>query len=130
MAHYLVLGLILSLGLFPASVGITNADQEVSNIQVWRVWVTAYSSSPDETDDTPFTTALGTTTRDGIVATNMLPFGTRIKIPAHFGDKVFVVEDRMNRRMTNKVDVWMSSKAEALRFGSSYTEIVILEDEF
>lgn len=127
--HYLVLGLILSLGLVPAPTGVTKADVEIENTQVWRVWVTAYSSSPDETDDTPNITAIGTETRDGIVATNMLPFGTKIKIPAQFGDKVFTVEDRMNRRMTNKVDVWMPSKGEALRFGSHYTEIVILEEE-
>src|SRR5882724_9437368 len=50
------------------------------------VWVTAYTSVPEETDDTPFITAMGTKTRDGIVATNMLPFGTKVKIPALFGD--------------------------------------------
>ena len=40
-----------------------------------RVWLTAYSSSVDETDDTPFITASGKHVRDGIVATNFLPFG-------------------------------------------------------
>lgn len=92
------------------------------------VWVTAYSSSPDETDDTPFTTASGSTVRDGIVATNLLPFGTKIKIPEYFGDKVFVVEDRMHSRKVNVVDIWMPSKAKALRFGASRTEIHILKN--
>lgn len=90
------------------------------------VWVTAYSSSPDETDDTPFTTASGKTVRDGIVATNLLPFGTKIQIPELFGNKVFVVEDRMHPRKTNVVDVWMPSKEDAIRFGAARTEIVIV----
>ena len=70
--------------------------------------VTAYSSSPDETDNTPFITASGKTVRDGVVATNVLPFGTKIKIPSLFGDKIFTVEDRMHRRMKNVMDIWMA----------------------
>jgi 3D (Asp-Asp-Asp) domain-containing protein len=89
--------------------------------------ITAYSSSPDETDDTPFITAAGTRVRDGIVATNALPFGTKIKIPELFGEKTFTVEDRMHRRMKNVVDIWMSSKTKALRFGVSYAEVTIVE---
>ena len=50
------------------------------------MWVTAYSSTPEETDDTPFITASNTRVRHGIVATNMLPFGTRIQFPEVFGD--------------------------------------------
>ncbi len=73
--------------------------------------ITAYSSSPDETDSTPFITASGMTVRDGIVASNVLPFGTKIKMPALFGEKIFTVEDRMSRRMKNVVDIWITSKA-------------------
>lgn len=54
--------------------------------------ITAYSSSVDETDGTPFITANGARVRDGIVATNLLPFGTKIKIPSLFGGKVFVLK--------------------------------------
>ena len=88
--------------------------------------VTAYSSSPDETDSTPFITASGMEVRDGIVATNILPFGTRIQIPALFGSKVFTVEDRMNRRMKDVMDVWMATKNAALRFGANYASVVIV----
>ena len=81
--------------------------------------LTAYSSSIDETDDTPFITAWGTRTRNGVAASNDLPFGTRTRIPGVFGEKVFAVEDRMNKRYTgrNYLDLWMPSKGEALRFG-------------
>jgi len=83
-----------------------------------EVILTAYSSSPDETDDTPHTTAFGTKVRDGIIANNCLPFGTEVQIPDIFGDKVFVVEDRKNSRYScNWVDVWYPSKTEAKNFG-------------
>lgn len=91
-----------------------------------EVWVTAYSSTPEETDDTPFITAAGTDVRSGIVAANFLAFGTQVQIPELFGDEVFVVEDRMHRRKSNFVDVWMSSKEEAKQFGITKTKIVVL----
>lgn len=90
--------------------------------------VTAYTSAVEETDDTPFITANGTTTRDGIVATNLLPFGTKVMIPALFGDKVFTVEDRMAMKKTNAMDIWMPSRAKALHFGANYANVVVLGD--
>ncbi len=92
-----------------------------------KAWVTAYSSSPDETDDTPFTTASGKQVRHGIVASNFVPLGTKIRIPEIFGDETFTVEDRMHARKTNGVDIWMPTKEQAKRFGVSYAEIVILD---
>ncbi|MBI2036999.1 MAG: hypothetical protein HYT14_01400, partial [Candidatus Liptonbacteria bacterium] len=55
------------------------------------VTITAYSSTPEETDSTPFITASGTHVRDGVVAANFLPFGTAVKIPELYGDRLFVV---------------------------------------
>ncbi len=95
--------------------------------EILKVWVTAYSSTLEETDATPLITASGETVRDGIVATNLLPFGTKIKIPEVFGEKIFVVLDRMHRRKANFVDVWMPSKDAALKFGINFTEIVVLD---
>lgn len=93
-----------------------------------KVTVTGYSSTPDQTDDTPFITASGKRVRDGIVAANFLRFSTKIKIPELFGDKVFIVEDRMNRRYYDRVDVWFPTRGEALRFGKhTNVEIIILE---
>src|SRR3990167_5924685 len=82
-----------------------------------RVWLTAYSSSVDETDDTPFITASGKHVRDGIVATNFLPFGTKIKIPSLYGDKIFVVEDRMHPRKKQQIDIWFPERWQAVDFG-------------
>jgi 3D (Asp-Asp-Asp) domain-containing protein len=90
--------------------------------------VTGYSSSYDETDDDPWTTAYNTPVRDGIAASNILPFGTKIKIPEIFGDKVFIVEDKMNPRHNTNLDIWFPTKWEALNFGVHYDVLVeILE---
>ena len=93
-----------------------------------KAWVTAYSSTPDKTDDPPFTTASGSEERAGIIATNFWPFGTRVMIPAYFGNKVFVVEDRMHSRKKNGVDVWMPTRKAAINFGSAYADIEILDE--
>jgi 3D (Asp-Asp-Asp) domain-containing protein len=86
-------------------------------VKTYRVTMTAYSSTPDQTDDTPFHTANGTYVHDGIVAANFLPFHTKVRFPELFGDKVFTVEDRMNKRFSQRMDIWMESRAAALRFG-------------
>ncbi len=124
---------------YPGFAGSIKADVESERQQTerataiaaatTRVWLTAYSSSIDETDDTPFITASGQHVRDGIVATNFLPFGTKIQIPKVFGDKIFVVEDRMHPRKKGIVDIWMPSKQQALKFGSLKADIVVLKDE-
>lgn len=90
--------------------------------------ITAYSSTVDQTNSEPFITASGSWVEDGIVAANFLPFNTKIRIPKYFGDKVFVVKDRMNRRYDNRVDIWFPSRNQATNFGITYTEIEILEE--
>lgn len=131
---------ILSLGLisglystaFVADMNNLKADFEQITIPVVResheVWLTAYSSTPEETDDTPFITATGNRVRDGIVATNFLPFGTRVQIPEVFGDKIFVVDDRMHPRKVDFMDIWMPTKQDALNFGIRRAKIVVLKE--
>jgi 3D (Asp-Asp-Asp) domain-containing protein len=98
-------------------------------VQKIKVVITAYSSTPEETDDTPFTTASGTEVRDGVIANNMLPIGTKVRIPELYGDKVFTVEDRMNRRKSDyHFDIWFPSKTLALNFGVQTAEIEVLEN--
>lgn len=92
------------------------------------VVVTAYSSSVWETDDTPYLTAANTLTRDGVVASNLLPFGTKIRIPGLFGEKIFAVEDRMNQRIGDfQIDIWFPTAWEAKQFGVKYTYIETLQ---
>lgn len=87
--------------------------------------VSAYNSIKDQTDGSPHTTAVGTLVRDGIVAANFLPIGTVVRIPDKFGDKLFVVEDRMNERFSFQVDVWMADHGEAKKFGIQFLKLEI-----
>ena len=96
-------------------------------VKTIRVVVTAYSSTPEQTDDTPFITASGTRVREGIVAANFLPMGTKIKLPDIYGDKIFVVEDRMHPRKKYMVDIWFASYQDAKEFGAKLTYIEVLE---
>lgn len=92
-------------------------------------WViaTAYSSTVDQTDSTPFITASGTHVRDGIIAANFLRFGTIIKIPELYGNKTFIVEDRMNRRYGyGRIDIWFSERWVAKEFGAQRIKIEVV----
>lgn len=93
------------------------AIKTVVQTQKRVVTVTAYSSTPDQTDDSPFITANGTYVHDGIVATNFLAFGTKVRFPEYSGDKIYTVEDRMAKKNSHKIDIWMPSRGAALDFG-------------
>lgn len=86
-------------------------------IKTIRMASTAYTSRPGETDGSPFITADGSVVRDGYVATNVLPIGTKIRIPTVFGDKIFEVRDRMNPRYGYRVDIWMGDLKAAKAYG-------------
>ena len=103
---------------------LENEDPRVSG-ERW-VTATAYSSTPDQTDSTPFTTAWQTPVRDGIIAANFLPKGSMVRIPDLYGDKIFIVEDRMNPRYQNRIDIWMKTREEAIAFGIKRIKIEVL----
>lgn len=93
-----------------------------------KVIITGYSSSTFETDGDPYITASGTRVREGIVANNLLPIGTKIKIPELYGDKIFVVEDRMHwKKGPYHIDIWFPSYWQAKSFGAKTSYIEILE---
>lgn len=96
-------------------------------ISTITVQVTAYSSSIYQTDSTPYTTAKNTMVRDGVIAANFLSFGTRVRFPEYFGDKVFIVEDRMNTRYWKRIDVWMPERDLAIKFGIRSLRAEIVE---
>jgi len=92
------------------------------------VHTTAYSSTVDQCDADPFIAASGKRVHDGMVAANFLKFNTKIRIPDVFGNKIFIVEDRMNRRFQNRVDIWMNTRQEAMNYGIRNVKIDILEE--
>ena len=93
--------------------------------------ITAYTSTVDQCDDDPFIAASGKHVYDGMIAANWLPFGTKIKIPSLYGDKIFTVDDRMNARYGyGRMDVWLdTSRTEARKFGVKRVEIEVYYPE-
>lgn len=95
--------------------------------KVMTVRASAYTSTVAETDSDPFTTASGAKVRDGGIAMNGIKFGTKVRIPSHYGEKVFTVTDRMNARWGNKkIDIWMTNRAAAMDWGVRTVTIEIL----
>ena len=120
-----VLGLLAYPATIQADTAVLPAPAAVASTKT--VWVTAYTSAPDETSDHPLITASGGMVGDGIIAANFLPFGTQIEIPALFGNKIFTVEDRTNSKFAGRVDIWMASLNQAVNFGIQHAQIVILD---
>jgi len=95
-----------------------------NKVQV-KVVATGYSSSVFETDATPFTTAANTATREGILALSRdLLREFTPGAPFSYGDRVhvsglgdFLIEDVMNARWTNRIDIWFPSRLDAIHFG-------------
>lgn len=103
-----------------------SAVVHVESTAIKVVKVTAYSSTPDQTDDSPFTMANGKRVHDGAIAANFLPFGTKVRFPELYGDKEFVVEDRMHKRFSDRVDIWMEKQHDARMFGIQKITMEIL----
>ncbi|MFH1657000.1 MAG: hypothetical protein ABH919_00875 [bacterium] len=97
--------------------------------QKFNVIVTGYSSTVWETWGDPFITADGGWVEDGVIANNLLPFGTKVRLPELYGNKIFVVKDRMHsRKASNHMDIWFSSNQLALNFGVKNTYVEVVEE--
>lgn len=107
----------------------THGDRKVLSSS--RHAMTAYNSDPRQTDDTPCITANGfNVCEHGIedtIAANFLKFGTKVRIPELFGDRIFVVRDRMNKRYPDRVDIWFKDYNDAIQFGLKVATIEIVE---
>ncbi|MCL5017334.1 MAG: 3D domain-containing protein [Patescibacteria group bacterium] len=126
--------LLVTIGILTYSLLIDHAALAISTNPMTglttnqiEVEITAYSSTKSQTDDTPFIAASGKRVYDGMIAANFLPFGTKIKIPELFGDKIFTVDDRMNQRYQNRIDIWCATKSVALKFGIKQATIEIVD---
>ena len=116
----------LLIALFPT------APQSVKPPDDPFLWVhatvTAYTSSPDETDDTPDITASGTKTHHGTIACpSRLAFGRKVEILG----KKYTCEDRMHARYRDieMYDIWFETKAEAYKFGTQKLIIKIYDND-
>jgi len=97
-------------------------------VKTVKMIITAYSSTPDQTDEDPFINAAGEHVQKGDIAINGLPFGTQVRIP-ELGPEIYTVKDRLHSRVKHPhADIWFESRAEAVNFGAKYNMLVeILE---
>ena len=110
----------------------TTPEKQFKVIKTSQHVITAYNSEPGQTDDSPCITANGFNVcehgEEDTIAANFLKFGTKVRIPDLFGDQVFVVRDRMNKRHADRIDVWMKERPDALKFGVKVARIEIVEE--
>ncbi|MCK4553622.1 3D domain-containing protein [Candidatus Parcubacteria bacterium] len=115
----------------PANTNRLPANDNISVKWSGYYTMTAYNSEIGQTDDSPCITANGFNlcehNIEDTIAANFLRFGAKVKIPDLFGNKVFIVRDRMNKKYSDRVDVWMVDKGEAKKFGIKMAKIEVLE---
>jgi 3D (Asp-Asp-Asp) domain-containing protein len=98
------------------------------------VTVTGYSSTPDQTDDTPFVTAANTRVRRGVIALSRdllreftpgapFAFGDLLEIE---GVGTFRVEDTMAERYRQRADIWFSTRTAARQWGRRHLSVARL----
>lgn len=117
------------LGNIPSTETYARAEEEPTPqnvvVETFNAEVTAYTSTEEETDDTPFLTASGEAVGPGTIACpSRLKFGTIIQIEK----RIFKCNDRMNIRYrhTNHFDIWVESKDEALAWGRKTVQVSII----
>jgi 3D (Asp-Asp-Asp) domain-containing protein len=107
---------------------------------------TAYNSLAAQTDSTPFVTATGARTRFGVVALSRdllrrIPYGSIVRIEdlgnwangrgrgaynRMLSGVNFIVEDTMNARKRNTVDVWMPTRRAAIQWGARQIRVTVI----
>ena len=95
--------------------------------EIGRVYgtITAYSSTVEQCDSTPFITASGQRVREGIIANNYYPFGTKAEV---IGVGFFEIQDRMSIKYDGThLDIWFPSEEEAFQWGIQNKEVVFYE---
>ncbi|MDO8496517.1 MAG: hypothetical protein Q7S43_03620 [bacterium] len=110
--------------------------QRTENVDVKRtivVTATAYSSTSDQTDNTPCIAATGynvcNKTEDVIAVSRdlvrSLGYGKLVRFPEIFGSKKFRIVDTMNIRFVGRIDFHLDSREEAKIFGVK--RLVVME---
>jgi 3D (Asp-Asp-Asp) domain-containing protein len=96
-------------------------------VKTIKVVATAYNSLEGQTDNSPCVPAMVSFNlcefyeENGYgnsIAANFLPLGTHVRFPDLYGDKVFVVRDRLNAKYGyGRIDMWLPDYDEAKLFG-------------
>lgn len=100
--------------------------KQVLLIIIMLCTVTAYTASLEECGKTDGITATGIKATEGrTVACDFLKLGTQVVIMG----KTYVVEDRIGSGHPSKLDMYMESKEDALKFGRREIEVEIKESD-
>lgn len=101
---------------------------EPDELQTVSVTITAYSSTVDQCDSTPYIAANNKPVRVGTLALSRdllkefgIEYGQRVLIP---GYGVFEVRDTMNARWQRRVDIWESDRQAARMFGKQQGKLI------
>lgn len=86
--------------------------------------ISAYTAHSDETGRGDGITASGRKAQAGrTIAMDDVPFGTRVEIDGH----IYIVEDRFGGGYTNRIDIYMNTKAEAFQWGRRHLKVKIYD---
>jgi 3D (Asp-Asp-Asp) domain-containing protein len=104
--------------LFVGIMSIIGCDRNITSLEVTA---TAYTSSIDETNSNPSLAAWGDTLRPGMKAISVsedlikkgLSHGVKVSIAGLEGK--YTVLDKMNKRWTNKIDIYMGTDKKAAK---------------
>lgn len=125
--------LIMLAALLLSLIFISSSAQHIGLLAKYKLvfsdstTATAYNSLASQTDDSPWITASGTRCRPGVIAANHLPIGTKVIIEG-FGEQIFTVEDRMNRRYRDRIDIWMLKYHDAIKFGRQTIRYHVIDE--
>ncbi|WP_243544912.1 3D domain-containing protein [Pseudodesulfovibrio tunisiensis] len=101
-----------------------------SNSAVKKVTVTAYNPTTGQCDEDPLVAASMRKVRTGTVAVSRdlfdqgWVFGKKIRIE---GLGIFEINDLMNKRFTNRIDIFMWDEGQARQFGKRISKAALLE---
>jgi 3D (Asp-Asp-Asp) domain-containing protein len=105
---------------------------DLNSVRSVPVTITAYTSTVEQCDATPYVTASMHGVRTGVLAVSRdlidemgLYFGKRVLIPGH---GVFEVRDLMNRRWKQRVDIWHEDIEVARHFGRQTGTLMWFEE--
>ena len=86
------------------------------------VTVTAYTASYEECGKADGITASGRQAVEGVtIAADHLPFGTMVEIDGH----LYMVQDRFGAGYDDKIDIFMTDKTAAEKFGQQAKDIKV-----
>lgn len=97
------------------------AEAEAETFPVQHFTATAYSLRGR--------TATGQYVRRGIIAADrrLLPLGTRVRLKAGAHSGEYLVADTGGAVRGNKIDIWVPSTSEAMRFGRRRVQLTVLQ---